>query len=98
MKAIHRVVPALFVAAMGAGIALAQQPRSAVEEIEHKAVAFDVYNKVQGRPSIIALKQFCAERLPRYMLPESFDFRSELPKSSTGKIAKRQLLEEAMSS
>ena len=39
MKAIHRVVPALFVAAMGAGIALAQQPRSAVEEIERYRAA-----------------------------------------------------------
>lgn len=39
MKAIHRVVPALFVAAMGAGLALAQQPRSAVEEIERYRAA-----------------------------------------------------------
>lgn len=39
MKAIHRVVPALFVAALGAGIALAQQPRTAVEEIERYRAA-----------------------------------------------------------
>ena len=39
MKAIHRVVPALFVAAMGAGLALAQQPRTAVEEIERYRAA-----------------------------------------------------------
>ncbi len=39
MKTIHRVVPALFAAAMGAGIALAQQPRTAVEEIERYRAA-----------------------------------------------------------
>ncbi len=39
MKPIHRVVSALFVAAMGAGFASAQQPRSAVEEIERYRAA-----------------------------------------------------------
>ena len=34
MNKIHRVVSAVFVATMGMGIALAQQPRTAVEEIE----------------------------------------------------------------
>ena len=37
------------------------------------------------------LVRFCSERLPRYMVPELFDFRTELPKSSTGKIARRAL-------
>jgi L-proline---[L-prolyl-carrier protein] ligase len=38
-----------------------------------------------------ALADFCRERLPRYMVPEIFDFRDELPKSSTGKIARAAL-------
>ena len=37
------------------------------------------------------LADFCRERLPRYMVPEIFDFRDELPKSSTGKIARAAL-------
>ena len=40
----------------------------------------------------IELAEHCASRLPRYMIPETFEFRDELPKSSTGKIA-RKLLE-----
>ena len=40
----------------------------------------------------IDLAEHCAARLPRYMIPETFEFRHELPKSSTGKIA-RKLLE-----
>ena len=37
------------------------------------------------------LAEHCSSRLPRYMIPESFEFRDELPKSSTGKIARRLL-------
>jgi amino acid adenylation domain-containing protein len=33
----------------------------------------------------------CRARLPRYMVPELFEFRDELPKSSTGKIARKLL-------
>jgi acyl-coenzyme A synthetase/AMP-(fatty) acid ligase len=40
------------------------------------------------------LVEHCRSLLPRYMIPESFEFRDELPKSSTGKIA-RKLLQEA---
>jgi long-chain acyl-CoA synthetase len=34
---------------------------------------------------------FCRERLARYKVPRSFEFRSELPKTSTGKIHKPAL-------
>jgi amino acid adenylation domain-containing protein len=34
---------------------------------------------------------FCQQSLPKYMVPELFDFRAELPKSSTGKIARTAL-------
>jgi amino acid adenylation domain-containing protein len=43
------------------------------------------------------LVQHCAARLPRYMVPELFEFRDELPKSSTGKIARKLLRDEAVS-
>jgi amino acid adenylation domain-containing protein len=37
------------------------------------------------------LIEFCASRLPRHMIPETFDFRSTLPKTSTGKIDRQVL-------
>lgn len=37
------------------------------------------------------LAAFCAERIPRYMIPERFDFRDRLPKTSTGKVDRRSL-------
>lgn len=40
------------------------------------------------------LEAHCGNLLPRYMLPETIDFRQELPKTSTGKI-NRVLLAEA---
>jgi amino acid adenylation domain-containing protein len=39
-----------------------------------------------GRPSIIALKAFCAQRLPVYMVPDIFVFRDALPRTSTDKV------------
>jgi amino acid adenylation domain-containing protein len=39
-----------------------------------------------GRGSTIALKRFCAERLPLYMIPDSFMFLEQLPKTSTDKV------------
>lgn len=41
------------------------------------------------------LKSFCAQHLPRYMIPSKFEFRSELPHTSTGKIDKHKLQQEA---
>jgi amino acid adenylation domain-containing protein len=38
------------------------------------------------RLSLIALKRFCAERLPVYMVPDAFRFHERLPKTSTDKI------------
>ena len=49
------------------------------------------YVVVRDGASEGALADFCRERLPRYMVPEIFDFRDELPKSSTGKIARAAL-------
>jgi acyl-CoA synthetase (AMP-forming)/AMP-acid ligase II len=38
----------------------------------------------------------CAARLEDFMVPKHIEFRSELPKSENGKIARRQLAEEAL--
>jgi L-proline---[L-prolyl-carrier protein] ligase len=40
------------------------------------------------------LVNFVCERLPRYMAPELFEFRDELPRSSTGKVDRRALAAE----
>ena len=37
------------------------------------------------------LKRYCIERLARYKVPRQFVFKSELPKTPTGKILKREL-------
>jgi acyl-coenzyme A synthetase/AMP-(fatty) acid ligase len=42
-------------------------------------------------PSTIALKSFCAQKLPRYMVPDRFSLRDELPKTSTDKIDYQRL-------
>lgn len=40
-----------------------------------------------GKPiSLIALKQFCSESIPVYMVPDTFQFHASLPKTSTDKI------------
>ncbi len=40
-----------------------------------------------------ALKNFCRERLPAFMVPDLFQFHESLPKNATGKILKTQLRE-----
>ena len=40
----------------------------------------------EKRLSVIALKAFCAERLPNYMVPDLFVFPPRLPRTSTDKI------------
>jgi amino acid adenylation domain-containing protein len=36
--------------------------------------------------SLIALKRFCSESLPLYMVPDAFQFHAQLPKTSTDKL------------
>jgi acyl-coenzyme A synthetase/AMP-(fatty) acid ligase len=45
------------------------------------------------RPSVIALKQYCAGALPSYMVPDAFDVRDSLPKTTTDKIDYQRLQE-----
>jgi amino acid adenylation domain-containing protein len=48
-----------------------------------------------GRDGLTAdeLTTFCADRIPRYMLPERFEFARALPRTSTGKVDRQALLE-----
>jgi amino acid adenylation domain-containing protein len=40
------------------------------------------------------LASLCRDRLPSHMIPDEIEFRSELPKSSTGKVDRRALQEQ----
>ncbi|MEF2094643.1 long-chain fatty acid--CoA ligase [Bacillus sp. CFBP9009] len=44
------------------------------------------------------IREFCMQRLARYKVPRSFEFREQLPKSAVGKILRRILMEEATQS
>lgn len=39
----------------------------------------------------VALRSWCAERIPKYMIPERFEFISSLPRTSTGKIDRQEV-------
>jgi acyl-coenzyme A synthetase/AMP-(fatty) acid ligase len=43
-------------------------------------------------PSLVGMKQFCAENLPMYMVPDSITFHNTLPKTSTNKVDYQALL------
>jgi long-chain acyl-CoA synthetase len=40
------------------------------------------------------LREFCAERLAAYKVPEAFVFRASLPRNAIGKVVKKQLVRE----
>jgi amino acid adenylation domain-containing protein len=44
-----------------------------------------------AKPTLIELKQFCAERLPIYMNPDGFIFLDALPRTSTDKVDYQEL-------
>jgi acyl-CoA synthetase (AMP-forming)/AMP-acid ligase II len=47
----------------------------------------------ETRPSMIAMKRFCAENLPLSMIPDRFSWHESLPKTSTDKIDYQRLKE-----
>jgi acyl-coenzyme A synthetase/AMP-(fatty) acid ligase len=71
-------------------VTLAAHPRiaeCAVVAIPDEAIgsrlrAFVVTNEPLSEGDLV---RFCADRLPKYMLPESFEFVAALPRTSTGK-------------
>ena len=44
----------------------------------------------------VDLQQYCATRIPHYMIPESIEIRDALPKTSTGKLDRVQLTRGSM--
>src|SRR5499427_340266 len=49
--------------------------------------------KEGGSVTADELRQHCALTLPRYMVPEGVDFRRELPRTSSGKVDRRALVD-----
>lgn len=61
------------------------------EGLEAQLVAFLV--APDRRPSLLALKEHCAARLPRYMIVDKAVFVESMPKTPNGKIDRRKLIE-----
>jgi acyl-coenzyme A synthetase/AMP-(fatty) acid ligase len=61
------------------------------EIVTNRIKAFVVARREVGQEELVT---FVCERLPRYMAPELFEFRDELPRSSTGKVDRRALASE----
>jgi len=62
------------------------------EEITHRLKAVVVLKSGSALDEA-GLKQHCAESLPRYMVPETLEFRAQLPRTSSGKVDRRSLVE-----
>lgn len=45
----------------------------------------------------VALESYCAQHLAKYKIPRNFEFLTELPKNTTGKILRRSLKDQAVS-
>jgi acyl-coenzyme A synthetase/AMP-(fatty) acid ligase len=58
------------------------------ETVTNRLKAFVVVSAPITEPE---LARRCRERLPLYMIPDQFEFRQSLPKSTTGKIDRRAL-------
>ncbi|HVM01464.1 MAG TPA: amino acid adenylation domain-containing protein [Acidimicrobiales bacterium] len=53
------------------------------ELVTNRITAYVARRDDVGRDELVA---FCGRRIPKYMIPETFEFREKLPKTSTGKI------------
>ncbi|MEQ1869535.1 MAG: amino acid adenylation domain-containing protein [Vicinamibacterales bacterium] len=51
-----------------------------------RIVAFASGRPGQPTPSLIELKQFCATKVPAYMIPDQFVVQQQLPRTSTDKV------------
>jgi acyl-coenzyme A synthetase/AMP-(fatty) acid ligase len=56
--------------------------------ITNRIKAYVVVREEVGARDLV---RFCSERIPHYMIPASFEFKDELPRTSTGKVDRRLL-------
>ena len=61
------------------------------EEIGNRIKAF-VVPRVAGSLSVAQIRQHCAQRIPKYMIPEIIELSAGLPKTSTGKVDRSRLV------
>jgi acyl-coenzyme A synthetase/AMP-(fatty) acid ligase len=64
------------------------------DEVIGNRIRAVVVPHVAGSLTTVVLQQYCASRVPKYMIPELIDLYSELPKTSTGKIDRVKLAAE----
>jgi len=65
------------------------------EEIGNRLKAVAVLKSGSGLQQSV-LQSFCVQTIPKYMIPESIEFRSQLPKTSTGKVDRVALCQEEL--
>jgi acyl-CoA synthetase (AMP-forming)/AMP-acid ligase II len=65
------------------------------EEIGNRLKAVAVLMSGSGLDQSV-FQSFCAQTIPKYMIPESIEFRSQLPKSPTGKVDRVALCQEEL--
>jgi acyl-coenzyme A synthetase/AMP-(fatty) acid ligase len=64
------------------------------EVIGNRIRAVVALHNAGGSLGVLDLQQYCASRVPKYMIPELIDLCEELPKTSTGKIDRVKLAAE----
>jgi acyl-CoA synthetase (AMP-forming)/AMP-acid ligase II len=64
------------------------------DEIGSRLLAVVVLHGDDATSVLVELQSFCRQHLPHYMVPETFVFRANLPKTSTGKIDRVALSKE----
>ncbi len=64
------------------------------DEIIGNRIRAVVAMHVAGSLNVLELQQYCASKVPKYMIPEVVDLCEELPKTSTGKIDRVKLAAE----
>ncbi len=65
------------------------------EEVTNRIKAFIVPERSDALTGD-ELQLYCAERLPRYMVPEIIEFLESLPKTSTGKVDRQSLCSQSV--
>ena len=64
------------------------------DEVIGNRIRAVVATHTAGSLGVLELQQYCAARVPKYMIPELIDLCAELPKTSTGKIDRVKLAAE----
>ncbi len=64
------------------------------DEVIGNRIRAVVVPHIAGSLGVLELQQYCASRVPKYMIPELVDLYDELPKTSTGKIDRVRLASE----